>query len=433
MRKIDFLNKYLEKDIDVDNVIGAFDGFNGLRDTVSIKINNNIKELEICEVPQLLGFKSIYSVENQYPELAKKWSNLNNLNPSEVFYKSNKLVAVDTDDGIMTVNLIKSPESTLNDVEEIDRKSYNFKNLKWFKEKIKDIPINIFPTVLIGEYTKFVEYFLESMIDEESSDNIILRFSDFEFLEYFKSKDSKNYSKLSYLSATYNTMFKVLNLNLKVSMSNFNIDYNDTDFIKKDELLEYCELFNNPQTSFILYAVFMGLGDYHYEKLRSLKWEQIDSENKVIHYDDGDIPIDDEFIELARECNAITEYVENTNNGKSDGYRVFKLNPNSEYVLKPRKQSNNNDGLDMMASISIRFSLRSASDYIFGYNKLTKTYLHRSGILHRMNEIKKETGIRWTYHNILDEDNGLPFTFNLQDMIHSYRNVYERDKIKEEE
>lgn len=149
MRKIDFLNKYLEKDIDVDNVIGAFDGFNGLRDTVSIKINNNIKELEICEVPQLLGFKSIYSVENQYPELAKKWSNLNNLNPSEVFYKSNKLVAVDTDDGIMTVNLIKSPESTLNDVEEIDRKSYNFKNLKWFKEKIKDIPINIFPTVLI--------------------------------------------------------------------------------------------------------------------------------------------------------------------------------------------------------------------------------------------------------------------------------------------
>ena len=422
MLKGEFFSKFVKN---AKLLNGEDENITDYRDMVKVLVDGYVERVKIADAPMIYGFDEKYSVENMYPNITKRWSSINQQKPSEIFYKSDMVIFLKTSNGDVPFNLLDTESELINDAEQVQRKEYNFKTLSKFEALVESSGTSTFVSELTARYIGLVTHFSDISEDDlkDIDEDIILSFSSGELKDFLSSWKIKSFSKSSYIVSTYNLTFNLLDLDLVVGVDYFNISGDRTEYVKKNELLRYCDMFDNVQLAYILYGTFLGFGENQFEILRGLKMENIDKDKKVVIWDGVEYPIDDSFISLAEECNSITSYTEIAMKSSTIP-KEHPLNPASEYILKPRMQSNNNNGLEQMASISVRTAIARASEYLFGDRKFNKTYLHRSGILHQMNIIEKETGVEWSTYLINSKDNGLMFKFNIRDMMNAYKINY---------
>lgn len=214
---------------------------------------------------------------------------------------------------------------------------------------------------------------------------------------------NRSYVSLQVMLDAVNYILKWADSEVKLSMTDFNIDEvltkaNDR-FFTKQEIQDICDLFINPQDKFIVYGIFCGVYGKGYNDLLELKTENLDMENRLINTPSGKVIEMDEYLyDVLKDTidrvwgGTYYKYIEDGNEGSTtDSYA---LNMESEYVLKPKPYSKNNDGLDPMKLNGIQRRLLKLSEYT--ETNLSGIDLLRSGIMYKMNLIEQETGKEWT-------------------------------------
>ncbi|HSQ90230.1 MAG TPA: hypothetical protein VLM92_15665, partial [Romboutsia sp.] len=175
-------------------------------------------------------------------------------------------------------------------------------------------------------------------------------------------------------------------------------------------------LLTNPQDKFIIYGLFNGISGKENQHLSNLKAKDIDLENGKIYIPDRVVAMDeymkDICVDMLDPVFGATYYRyidDKKNNLCPDNYE---LNFKSEYAIKSRPTNMNSDGLEPMKKEGIKTRLHKLSK-VTGMSLSSKD-LVRSGVMHKMNKIKK-TG--WTVVEIkefLNQNNFKMQPFALQ-------------------
>jgi len=284
--------------------------------------------------------------------------------------------------------------------------------------------------MLTDKRIDFDKYLIDNEYCENKKARLISAYKKLEKWELLKKKDLESMTKVEIIDLCQNGNDKIanksylglqgmmdavndvlawLNSNVKLSMKDFDIDElflraNDRYFTKK-EIQLICGKFLNPQDKFIVYGLYIGIYGKAYSDLLELKIDDIDMKNRLINCPTGKIiEIDDFLYNILKDTmdhgNGSTyyKYIDEQNEGNTT--LSYKLNMESPYVIKAKPYSVNNDGLDPMKINGIQRRLNKLGE--ISDTILSGTDLIRSGIMNKMNEEEKKTGIEWTCINLKD-------------------------------
>ena len=249
-----------------------------------------------------------------------------------------------------------------------------------------------------------------------------------DFIRMSKKIPTTSYFGL-YTNITYiNEVLKFLGRDdLVLTVSDFQEDIgNKTDLFTKQEIIDICDTLANAQDKFIIYALFSGIRGNKYSDLVNLKVKDINFDTKEIKLPSGKIIIMDEYLEdILRD---ITDaefgkyYYKLNRSGLYDINSFYKLNMDSEYVVKVKPTVTNGHGLGAFSFQGLQTRLKGISK-VLGIN-LLGVNIYRSGVISRMNEIKED----WIQSEILTylKDNNHNLT--AYETQKAYESVYMKGK-----
>ena len=167
---------------------------------------------------------------------------------------------------------------------------------------------------------------------------------------------------------------------------------NTKRFYKEKELQDICETLVNPQDKIILYGLFAGLRGTAYKELLELKVKDINFDKNYIQLKDRRIEIDNYFKSILEDAvdplfgGTYHKYY-NPNSGATSN-SSYALNMESEYVIKTKPYSKNNNGLNAMTNSGLQTRVEKLSNVI--NRPLVPIDIVRSGIMSRMNKIEEQ-------------------------------------------
>ena len=192
-------------------------------------------------------------------------------------------------------------------------------------------------------------------------------------------------TRISYL----NKVLDFLGVDLKVHLYDFeknrNMIENKRDhYFYKQDIIDVCDMLINPQDKFIIYGLFSGIFGKNCSDLTLLKKSDVDLENKKINLPSGIVVDIDDYLE-----DILIDSLDDRHGSIYYSYREtglsYRLNMNSEYVLKSRPSVKNNKGLDHMTYNSIRVRLDLLRENLNKYDLIARN-IYRSGVLHKLNQ-----------------------------------------------
>ena len=96
----------------------------------------------------------------------------------------------------------------------------------------------------------------------------------------------------------------------------------------------------------IIYLLRYGVSGNQFIELRNLKVDDIDLYNKIVHLKDRDVEIDDKVADILKDAIRQDKYVTMVHNEDAVKLNDYDFNMNCEYLIKQRKTTRNDDGLD---------------------------------------------------------------------------------------
>lgn len=214
---------------------------------------------------------------------------------------------------------------------------------------------------------------------------------------------NRSYGALKTRIDAINEVLAWLNVDIKLSMTDFNTNEilvdNKTRYFTKEEIQDVCDLFINPQDKYIVYGIFCGIFGKAYSDLLQLKVSDINLSNQTITTPSGKtIKMDDYLLDIVSDTiDPIwgAKYYKYITTGKEGTTTSnYNLNMKSEYVLKPKPYSKNNDGTEPMKVNGIQRRLNKLSEV--SDVTLSGIDIYRSGVMHMMYSKEIETGEKWT-------------------------------------
>ena len=222
-----------------------------------------------------------------------------------------------------------------------------------------------------------------------------------DFIRISKKITTKSYFGL-YTNISYiNDALKFLGReDLNLNISDFDDIGKKTDLFTKQEIKDICDTLANPQDKFIIYALFSGIRGNKYSDLVNLRVEDINFDTKEIKLPSDKIIMMDEYLEdILRD---ITDkefgayYYKLNRSGYYDINSFYRLNMDSEFVVKVKPTVTNGYGLGCFSFQGLQTRFKGLSK-VLGMNILGVN-IYRSGVISRMNSIKKE----WNQLEILN-------------------------------
>lgn len=209
------------------------------------------------------------------------------------------------------------------------------------------------------------------------------------------AENSKNISYQVVMQEIYmiNQIFDFLSSSKRISLSDFSEDMlkvNTSRFYTKKELINICESLVNAQDKIILYGLFAGLRGTAYKELLQLKVSDINFEEGYIQLEDRKLEIDDYFKGILEDAidpiygSVYHKYYDPNAGAKSNC--SYELNMDSEFVIKAKPYSKNNNGLNAMTNSGFQTRVEKLS--IITKRSLVPIDLVRSGIMSRMNNLE---------------------------------------------
>ena len=215
-----------------------------------------------------------------------------------------------------------------------------------------------------------------------------------EFIKLSEGASITSYFGL-YTNITYiNEILKYLNReDIVLSVQDFQEHIEKkSNLFTKDEIIDICNSLVNVQDKFIIYGLFSGIRGSKYEDLVKLETKNINFDTKEILLPSGKIIIMDEYLEdILKDIvdNEFGSYYYKLNrSGLYDTNSFYRFNMNSPYVLKVKPTVNNGDGLGFMSFQGLQTRLKGISSILDV--SITGVNVYRSGVIHKMYEIKKD-------------------------------------------
>ena len=162
---------------------------------------------------------------------------------------------------------------------------------------------------------------------------------------------------------------------------------NDLCYMKESELIEVVKKrVKNPQDRFLLIATYYGVNIAKIEDITQIKVSDVDFENNVIHYAGTTMKMNKEFRKITKEAIDQTEYetifIAGTEND------TYKLNMDSEYIIKTKPMKISDDGLHFLTYSGFRSRFISLKKKM-NIEELTINSLASSCVAEQMLDIKK--------------------------------------------
>ena len=163
---------------------------------------------------------------------------------------------------------------------------------------------------------------------------------------------------------------------------------NNLCYMKESELIEIVrKRVKNPQDRFLLMAIYYGVNTVKIDDITKIKVSDVDFENNVIHYAGTTMKMNEEFRRITKEAIEQTSYERIFIAGtKNDTY---KLNMDSEYVIKTKPMSISDDGLHYLKYSGFRSRFISLKKKM-NLEEITIYSLATSRIAEDMLNIKKD-------------------------------------------
>ena len=200
-----------------------------------------------------------------------------------------------------------------------------------------------------------------------------------------------------------------------------------TDLFARQEIIDICDALANAQDKFIIYALFSGIRGNRYSDLVNLKTKDINFDTKEIKLPSGKVIIMDDYLEdILRD---ITDkefgayYYKLNRSGYYDINSFYKLNMDSEFVVKVKPTVTNNNGLGCFSFQGLQTRLKGLSK-VLNMN-LLGVNIYRSGVISRMNESKDS----WKQTEILNYLKENECKLTAYETKKAYEEVYGKKKI----
>lgn len=159
-------------------------------------------------------------------------------------------------------------------------------------------------------------------------------------------------------------------------------------FISKRDVINICNKLRNTQDKILIYATYSGVTGDKLEDLRNLKYSDFCPLEEVVVVKDREVKIDYFLQKLLEEGKDEKVYYINNGNVANGAKNKFEINTESEYVLKGKPTTVNNNGKDPIGYPSLQSRMKTISE-IVGIN-LTYNTLHRSKVVEDMCLLKKD-------------------------------------------
>lgn len=214
---------------------------------------------------------------------------------------------------------------------------------------------------------------------------------------------NRSYGSMQTRVEAINEILNWLQIDIKLSMKDFDIKKalksSEKRYFTMEEIQDICDVFLNPQDRYIIYGIFSGIYGKAYSDLLELKVEDVDMVNRVITTKSGKTIMMDDYLYtvIQHTLDPVLggHYLKHFGDGNegttTEGYD---LRTNSEYVLRPKPYSKNNDGYDAMKLNGVQTRLKKLSEAV--EINLSGIDILRSGIMHQMNLIEQNKGVAWT-------------------------------------
>ncbi len=156
-------------------------------------------------------------------------------------------------------------------------------------------------------------------------------------------------------------------------------------YIKENELIERVDTLKNAQDKFVVLASYYGFRAEKTTDIYNIKVSDVDFENNIIYYAGYTMKMNDYFKKITKEAIEQTEYERLVLAGNLQD--TYKLNMESEYVIKPKPLKFNDFGLNPI-TISGGRTRFSTLKSLMGLEELTFISLGSSKIIEDMLKIK---------------------------------------------
>lgn len=202
-----------------------------------------------------------------------------------------------------------------------------------------------------------------------------------------------------------NMILKDRGICIKLNSSDYieKLNFSENKYFNKREIQQLCNVFSNAQDQFIVYALWNGIMGKDYTDLVNLKVTDIVKDEigtpLYINVSGRKVKCDEfmqKIISYVLEDDIYYQYTEFAD-------KSYKLNMQSEYVIKVKPTKKTNDGLNHMNRSGIQSRLEMLSNIFDEDNlniKFTGKSLVRSGIIYIMFEKHISENITWTANEI---------------------------------
>lgn len=178
-------------------------------------------------------------------------------------------------------------------------------------------------------------------------------------------------------------------------------------YFTKEEIQDICELFINPVDKFIVYGLFCGIDGKQRSELLNLKKDQVNFENGTITLSDRTIYMDEYMRNVLRDTldpllgSVYYKYLDDEVEGSTS--ESYDLNFASEYVIKTKPYSKNNNGKNPMKLAGFNQRIKKLKEAT-GFNLVPRD-LVRSGVMDKMHRIKKTYWTQGEIQEFLKQNN----------------------------
>lgn len=150
--------------------------------------------------------------------------------------------------------------------------------------------------------------------------------------------------------------------------------------LNKKELKMMLDRLDNGVDKFILAGLFYGLNDSdNREQLLNITKDMVDMEKSTITLQSGRVVVMDEILKSVTE-EALNQkiYIKMGSQGRTN--EDYEFNLNSQYVIKVKPTTRNNNGIEPLTNAGFKSRIRSISEFLTGNaSTLTPTEIKKAG------------------------------------------------------
>lgn len=152
------------------------------------------------------------------------------------------------------------------------------------------------------------------------------------------------------------------------------------DITTKQELKIMLDRLDNGVDKFILAGLFYGLNDSdNREQLLNITKDMVDMKKSTITLQSGRVVVMDEILKSVTE-EALNQkiYIKMGSQGRTN--EDYEFNLNSQYVIKVKPTTRNNNGIEPLTNAGFKSRIRSISEFLTGnVSTLTPTKIKKAG------------------------------------------------------